>query len=80
MSMQTDTEITEDQLAIDWTLTDSDIQFIKTHSTQCIKFAALFCHLRAYGRFVSKDDALSFTALSYLAKQLGEPLSDPCVC
>ena len=65
MSMQTDMEITEDQLAIDWTLTDSDIQFIKTHSTQGIKFAALLCHLRAYGRFVGKDDVLAWFKKCY---------------
>ena len=48
--MQTDMEITEDQLAIDWTLTDSDIQFINKNSNQNIKFAAQLCHLRADGR------------------------------
>ncbi len=73
--MQTDMEITEDQLAIDWTLTDSDIQFINKNSNQNIKFAAQLCHLRAYGRFVSKDDVLPFTPLSYIAKQLGQSLS-----
>ena len=73
--MQTDMEITEDQLAIDWTLTDSDIQFINKNSNQNIKFAAQLCHLRAYGRFVGKDDVLPFTPLSYIAKQLGQSLS-----
>ena len=75
MSMQTDMEITEDQLAIDWTLTDSDIQFINKNSNQNIKFAAQLCHLRAYGRFVGKDDVLPFTPLSSIAKQLGQSLS-----
>ena len=73
--MQTDMEITEDQLAIDWTLTDSDIQFINKNSNQNIKFAAQLCHLRAYGRFVGKDDVLPFTPLSSIAKQLGQSLS-----
>lgn len=73
--MQTKIELTEDQLAIDWTLTDNNVQFINKNSSQGVKFAALLCHLRAYGRFVGKDDVLSFTALSYLAKQLGESLT-----
>ncbi|MFO8703578.1 DUF4158 domain-containing protein [Legionella pneumophila serogroup 2] len=73
--MHTEIEITEDQLAIDWTLTEDDIQFIKDNSKHVIKFAALLCYLRAHGRFISKEDVLSFTAISYLAKQLGEPIS-----
>ena len=73
--MHTEIEITEDQLAIDWTLTEEDIQFINNNSKHGIKFAALLCHLRAYGRFIGKDDVLSFTAVSYLAKQLGQPFS-----
>lgn len=73
--MQTTIEITEDQLAIDWTLTESDVQFINKTTNQSIKFAALLCHLRAYGRFIGKDDTVPFIALSYLAKQLGQPLS-----
>jgi TnpA family transposase len=73
--MHTEIEITEDQLAIDWTLTEEDIRFIKNNSNQGIKFAALLCHLRAYGRFIGKDDALPFTAINYLAKQLGQSFS-----
>ena len=73
--MHTEIEITEDQLAIDWTLTEEDIRFINNNSNQGIKFAALLCHLRAYGRFIGKDDALPFTAMSYLAKQLDQPFS-----
>ncbi|EHL30010.1 Tn3 family transposase [Legionella drancourtii] len=73
--MHTEIRITEDQLAIDWTLTKEDIQFINNNSKQGIKFAALLCHLRAYGRFIGKDDVLSFTAISYLAKQLDQPFS-----
>ena len=73
--MHTEIEITEDQLAIDWTLTEDDILFIKDNSKHVIKFAVLLCYLRAHGRFISKEDVLSFTAISYLAKQLGEPIS-----
>lgn len=73
--MHSEIEITEDQLAIDWTLTEEDIRFINNNSNQGIKFAALLCHLRAYGRFIGKDDALPFTAMSYLAKQLGQSFS-----
>ncbi|HGO6793271.1 Tn3 family transposase [Legionella pneumophila serogroup 1] len=73
--MHTTIEITEDQLAIDWTLTESDVQFINKTTNHSIKFAALLCHLRAYGRFISKNDTVPFIALSYLAKQLGQSLS-----
>jgi len=60
--MHTEIEITEDQLAIDWTLTDPDLQFIKNNSNQNIKFATQMCYLRAYGRFVSKDDVIPYAA------------------
>lgn len=70
MVMQAETEITEDQLAIDWTLTDTDLHFIKKNSNQNLKFATQLCYLRAYGRFISKDDVIPYAALSYLAKQL----------
>ncbi|HEM6966113.1 TPA: Tn3 family transposase [Legionella pneumophila] len=73
--MHTEIEITEDQLAIDWTLTDTDLQFIKNNSNQNIKFATQMCYLRAYGRFVSKDDMIPYAALSYLARQLGQTFS-----
>jgi TnpA family transposase len=73
--MQAEIEITEDQLAIDWTLTENDIKFINKNSKQGVKFAAQLCHLRAYGRFIGKDDIISLTALSYIARQLGQSLS-----
>lgn len=73
--MHTEIEITEDQLAIDWTLTDTDLQFIKNKSNQNIKFATQMCYLRAHGRFVSKDDVIPYAALSYLARQLGQTFS-----
>ena len=73
--MQTEIKITEDQLAIDWTLTDNDIQFISKNSNHSIKFATQLCYLRAHGRFIGKDDVIPFTPLSYIAKQLGQQLS-----
>lgn len=66
--MQTEIKITEDQLAIDWTLTDNDIQFISKNSNHSIKFATQLCYLRAHGRFIGKDDVIPFTPLSYIAK------------
>ena len=71
----TEIEITEDQLAIDWTLTEDDVFFVKKNSNQNIKFATQLCYLRAYGRFVGKGDVIPFTALSYLAKQLDQTIS-----
>lgn len=73
--MQTEIKITEDQLAIDWTLTDNDIQFISKNSNHSIKFATQLCYLRAHWRFIGKDDVVPFTPLSYIAKQLGQQLS-----
>ena len=43
--MQTEIEITEDQLAIDWTLTESDIQFINKATNQ---FQAHFREISAF--------------------------------
>ena len=53
--MQTEIKITEDQLAIDWTLTDNDIQFISKNSNHSIKFATQLCYLRAHGRPLCQD-------------------------
>lgn len=76
--MQIDIEITEDQLAIDWTLTDGDSQFVNDNTRgfkQTIKFAAQLCHLRAHGVFMDQNTNLPISALNYLAKQLGGMIS-----
>lgn len=71
-------EITEDQLAIDWTLTEPDILFVINNSRgflQNVKFAAQLCHLRACGRFIEPNDTVPITVINYLAKQFdGGPI------
>jgi len=75
--MTTESTISEDQLAIDWTLTEQDLEFVISNSrgaTQHIKLAAQLCYLRRYGIFIGSEDSVPLDALSYLAKQFNTPL------
>jgi len=53
--MTTESVISEDQLAIDWTLTEQDMDFVTSNSrggNQHLKLAAQLCYLRRYGVFI----------------------------
>jgi len=70
--MTTESVISEDQLAIDWTLTEQDMDFVTSNSrggNQHLKLAAQLCYLRRYGVFISSEDNVPLEAFSYLAKQ-----------
>lgn len=70
--MTTESVISEDQLAIDWTLTEEDMNFVTSNSrgpNQNLKFAAQLCYLRRYGVFISSHHDVPMDAISYLAKQ-----------
>jgi TnpA family transposase len=71
-------DITEDQLAKDWTLSEKDIDFVISnvrldiHQVRC---AIQLCHLRTTGCFITKSFSVPLKAVNYLARQLGsEPL------
>ena len=66
-------EISEDQLAIDWTLTENDINFVIKNSRGAdnrICFAANLCFLRAHSQFITRRDSIPLIAVNYLARQL----------
>lgn len=77
--MTTESGISEDQLAIDWTLTEQDVDFVTSNSrggNQHLKLAAQLCYLRRYGVFISSEDNVPLEAFSYLAKQFNLQLVD----
>lgn len=66
-------DISEDQLAIDWTLTEQDIHFISQNSRgqeNRICFAAELCMIRAYHRFLDRNERIPLKATNYLSQQL----------
>lgn len=75
--MATEKIISEDQLAIDWTLTKEDYEFVVDHSrgsNQHIKLAAQLCYLRRNSIFIGQNNDIPLEALSYLAKQFDSQL------
>lgn len=65
--------ISEDQLAIDWTLTAQDRAFIGQSTRgqdQRLCCAVDLCHLRAHARFMNNNEELPINAWHYLACQL----------
>lgn len=65
--------ITEDQLAKDWTLSDKDIDFILTNARgdfHTMRYAIQLCNLRQTGRFVAKQENIPLKAANYLTQQL----------
>jgi len=66
-------DISEDQLAIDWTLTAQDVQFVSQNSrgqVNRICFAADLCMIRAHHRFLNTNESLPLKATNYLSQQL----------
>ncbi len=66
-------DISEDQLAIEWTLTEQDIQFVSKNSRgqeNRICFAADLCTTRAHHRFLDRNETLPLKATNYLSQQL----------
>ena len=66
-------DISEDQLAIEWTLTEQDIQFVSKNSRgqeNRICFAADLCITRAHHRFLDRNETLPLKATNYLSQQL----------
>lgn len=66
-------DISEDQLAIEWTLTEQDIQFVFQNSRgqeNRICFAADLCITRAHHRFLERNESLPLKATNYLSQQL----------
>jgi len=66
-------EPTEDQLALDWTLSLEDIQFVYQKSRGIyanLRFASQLCHLRAYHSFIDQGENVSVVIVNYLCRQL----------
>lgn len=66
-------DITEDQLAKDWTLSEKDTEFILRNARgdfHIIRYAIQLCKLRQTGRFVSKQTSVPLKAVNYLTQQL----------
>lgn len=69
-------DFSDEEMARDWTLTESDQQEIGKYSKNFRIFIALqLCAVRLYGRFLSKVDELSPRVTSHLCKQLDLPPS-----
>ena len=69
-------DITEDQLAKDWTLSEADANFITLNTrgeVQQMRCAIQLCTLRQSGRFVIKQADVPIKAVNYLAQQLALP-------
>lgn len=69
-------DITEDQLAKDWTLSEADINFIILNTrgeVQQMRFAIQLCTLRQSGRFAVRQVDIPIKAANYLAQQLTLP-------
>ena len=66
-------EITEDALATDWTLSESDIATVFDccrGAEHCLRFAIQLCTLRNTGRFLSDYRSVPLKVASYLSQQL----------
>lgn len=69
-------DITEDQLARDWTLSEKDIDFIVSNTRSDInqvRTAIQLCVLRKTASFAYKDSDIALKAVNYLAYQLTHP-------
>lgn len=69
-------DVTEDQLAKDWTLSEVDINFIIQNTrgeVQQMRCEIQLCSLRQSGRFVIKQADVPIKAVNYLAQQLTLP-------
>lgn len=69
-------DITEDQLAKDWTLSEADINFITLNTrgeVQQMRSAIQLCTLRQSCRFVVRQVDVPIKAANYLAQQLALP-------
>ena len=67
-------EITEDQLATDWTLTRLEKSFVLKHSRKIstsLWFAAELCSLRSKGSFIENKNRAPLVVFNYLSLQLG---------
>lgn len=67
------TEITDEDLAIDWTLTEKDTRFILNNTRgqeTTLRFAMQFCTLRKSGKFIEEYNQLPLKVVNYLAIQL----------
>ena len=63
----------EDQLAIQWALSETDIETIFSNCNgeqQCLCFALQLCVLRNTGQFLKEYNAISQNIITYLASQL----------
>lgn len=71
-------DITEDRLAKDWTLSDQDRDFILNNfrgSIQKMRYAIQLCNLRYSGNFITDRSKISLKVVNYLSRQLDlEPL------
>ena len=66
-------DILDEDLAIDWTLSEKDIAFIneKTRGSEnALLFAVNLCQLRNVGKFMQTFNSISTKIISYLTKQL----------
>ena len=72
--LQSAQDISDEALAIDWTLNPRDLQFIFSqglHSSETlIRFAIHLCWLPKTGRFVQEYSQIPIKAIQYLARQL----------
>lgn len=79
--LHTAQDISEEILAIDWTLTREDLNIILSScrgaSENYLKFAIQLCQLRKYGRFLQHYHQVPIKAIPYLARQLE---CDPVLC
>ena len=69
-------DITEDQLAKDWTLSENDIEFILSNSRtdiNLIRTAVQLCVLRKTAGFATRHSNIALKAVNYLAHQLMQP-------
>jgi TnpA family transposase len=67
------TDITEDRLAKDWTLSEQDKDFILKNfrgNTQKMRYAIQLCNLRYSGNFITDRSKLSLKVVNYLSRQL----------
>ena len=65
-------EPSEEEFALDWTLSPAELRHVLTHRgiENLVRYAAMLCVLRKYGRFLSSFDAIPASVLVYLCQQL----------
>ncbi|MFT4568759.1 MAG: hypothetical protein ACI9FN_003728, partial [Saprospiraceae bacterium] len=73
-SIESKQEVSDEQMARDWTLSTTDIGEIDRYKINTRLYCALqLCCVRLYGRFIQRTDEVNLSVIIYLNKQLGLP-------